>query len=231
MPKTLVSLLELVRSLARLPRAELEFHTAMDPGNVQRIFKHFNKRHPRYWVIRHKTMGAALVDLRRFGTGGDYMSTLKGRNRAESQARRARSRGYRVVQIDRNNYIDDIHHINTSVEVRQGKPMSESYLNKQTHYERDRNYLYYGTLDSTGRLVAYGEVGLWGNFAAFNRVIGIRNNDGIMHLMVTEIICHFIEEGRFHYLMYDTYFGASPGLKMFKDALGFTPYRARYSLR
>ena len=108
--------------------------------------------------------------------------------------------------------------------------MSEAYRNKQTHYVPDRNYRYYGTLDTTGRLVAYGEIGLWGNFAAFNRVIGVRNNDGIMHLMVSEIICQFIEDGRFHYLMYDTYFGASPGLKTFKTALGFAPYRARYRL-
>lgn len=230
MPRTLASLLELARSVSKLPQAELEFRQAMDPDNVERVFRHFNRRHPRYFVIRNKTLGAALVDLRRFGTGRDYLNTVKGRNSAEHHARRARARGYKVVEIDRNDYIDDIHHINTSVEVRQGKPMSETYLSKQTHYVPDRNYRYYGTLDTAGRLVAYGEIGLWGNFAAFNRIIGIRNNDGIMHLMVTEIICQFIEDGRFHYLMYDTYFGASPGLKTFKTALGFTPYRARYSL-
>jgi hypothetical protein len=230
MPNTLASLLEFVRSVSRLPQAELEFRTHMDPDNVGRVFRHFTKRHPRYFVIRNKTIGAALVDLRRFGSGSDYLSAVKGRNSAEHHARRARSRGYKVVEIDRNDYIDDIHHINTSVELRQGKPMSETYRNKQTHYAADRNFRYYGTLDTSGRLVAYGEIGLWGNFAAFDRIIGIRNNDGIMHLMVTEIICQFIEDGRFHYLMYDTYFGASPGLKTFKTALGFTPYRARYRL-
>lgn len=231
MPKTFASLLELASTLIRLPKAHLEFRLAMAPDNAPRIFQHFTRRHPRYLVIRNKTLGAALVDLRRFNPGTDYLETVKGRNAPEHQARRARSRGYRVIEIDRNDYVDDIHHINTSVEVRQGKPMSGDYINKQTHYIAERNYRYFGTLDASGRLVAYGEIGMWGNFAAFNRVIGIRNNDGIMHLMVTEIICQFIEDGRFQYLMYDTYFGASPGLQMFKSAIGFAPYRARYSIQ
>jgi hypothetical protein len=185
MQKNFATLLELARTIAKLPQARLQFQVARDPDNVERIFKHFTKRHPRYHIVRNKTLGAALVDLTRFQASPDYMATIKGRNSAEHHARRARARGYRVVEIDRNHYIDDIHHINTSVEVRQGQTMDESYLTKQLHYVADRNYRYFGTLDATGRLVAYGEVGLWGNFASFNRVIGVRNNDGIMHLMVS----------------------------------------------
>jgi len=79
--------------------------------------------------------------------------------------------------------------------------------------------------------MAYGELGFYGNFASFTRVIGVRNNDGVMHLMVTEIICQLIEGRNYQYLMYDTYFGASPGLKTFKKMLGFQPYRAKYSLQ
>lgn len=231
MRKKFVSLLELARTVAQLPKARLEFQVARDPANVERIFRHFTKRHPRYFLVRNKTLGAALVDLTRFAAGAEYMATIKGRNSAEHQARRARARGYRVVEIDRNNYIDDIHHINTSVEVRQGQSMSDSYLTKQHHYVAEPNYRYFGALNASGRLVAYGEVGLWGNFAAFNRIIGVRNNDGIMHLLVSDIVCTLIEGAEVDYLMYDTYFGASPGLKLFKTALGFSPYHARYSLQ
>lgn len=231
MRKTFASLLELARTFSQLPKVQLEFQSARDPDQVKRIFHHFNKRHPRFLLIRNKTLGAALVKLSSFETALDYVATIKGRNSAEHHARRARARGYKVVEIDRNDYIDDIHHINTSVDIRQGQAMTESYLAKQLHYVAERNYRYYGALDGNGRLVAYGEVGLWGNFAAFNRIIGIRNNDGIMHLLVSHIICTFIEGGEVDYLMYDTYFGASPGLKLFKTALGFSPYRARYSLQ
>jgi hypothetical protein len=79
--------------------------------------------------------------------------------------------------------------------------------------------------------MAYGDLGRYGNFAAFNRVIGVRNNDGIMHLLVTEIVCQLIEDRSCHYLMYDTYFGASSGLRAFKTMLGFEPYRAKYSIQ
>lgn len=231
MRKKFASLLELARTLMQLPKVRLEFQSARDPGNVERIFRHFTKRHPRFLVIRNKTLGAALVNLSSFQAPSEYMASIKGRNSAEHHARRARARGYTVAEIDRNDYIDDIHHINTSVQLRQGQAMADSYLAKQYHYVADRNYRYYGTLDTQGRLVAYGEVGLWGNFAAFNRIIGIRNNDGIMHLLVSQIICNFIEDGEVDYLMYDTYFGASPGLKLFKTALGFSPYHARYCLQ
>jgi hypothetical protein len=231
MRKKFASLLDLARTLLRLPTAQLEFQIAKDPGKVEKVYRHFTKRHPRFLIIRNKTLGAALVHLSRFKVGQEYIATIKGRNSAEHHARRARARGYRVVEIDRNDYIDDIHHINTSVELRQGETMSKDYLNKQYHYLADRNYRYYGALNATGKLVAYGEIGLWGNFAAFNRIIGLRNNDGIMHLLVTEIICDFINAGNVEYLMYDTYFGASPGMKSFKTALGFSPYRARYLIQ
>jgi hypothetical protein len=231
MRKTFASLLELARTIARLPIARLDFQRAKDPANTERIYRHYTKRHPRFFIIRNKTIGAALVHLRRFDSGAAYMATIKGKESAERRARRARERGYRVVEIDRNDYVDDIHRINTSEELRQGQAMSEAYLNKQHHYVADPNYSYFGTLDVSGRLVAYCEVGIWGNFAAFNRIIGIRNNDGIMHLLVSDIVCRYIEDGKAEYLMYDTYFGASQGMKLFKTALGFSPYRARYTLQ
>ena len=90
MRKKFASLLDTIRTLVRLPTAHLEFQTAKDPGNVERIFRHFTKRHPRFLLIGNKTLGAALVDLTRFGSGGDYISTIKGRNSAEHHARRAR---------------------------------------------------------------------------------------------------------------------------------------------
>jgi hypothetical protein len=78
--------------------------------------------------------------------------------------------------------------------------------------------------------VAYGNLGLYGNFAAFSHLMGIRNNDGIMHFLVVEIISAMIELQQVRYIMYDTFFGANPGMQTFKKILGFRPYRAKYSL-
>lgn len=230
MPNKLSRLFELVVSIARLPIARLEFHLAINPDDVGKMHRHFTRRHPRYVVFQNKSLGAALVDLNKYATREAYMASVKGRNSAEHHARKAKGKGYLVVEIDRNRFIDEIHAINTSVEVRQGRTMDQAYCEKIPHFNHDKNFKYYGVLNAAGKLVAYGDLGLYGNFVAFNRVIGLRNNDGIMHLMVTEIIGRMIEDRQVRYIMYDTCFGASAGLLAFKKMLGFEPYRAKYSL-
>jgi transposase len=231
MPGKLSQLFDLAASIARLPVARLQFQAALNPEHIDKVYKYYTRRHPKYKVIPNKSLGAALVDLGRFRHRDDYLATVTGRNSAHHHAKKARSKGYRLVEIDRNDYIEQIHAVNTSVDVRQGQAMAPAYLEKVAHFQAERNFKYYGALDADGKLMAYSELGFYGNFASFNRVIGVRNNDGVMHLMVTEIICRLIEDGIFSYLMYDTYFGASPGMKSFKTMLGFQPYRAKFSIR
>jgi hypothetical protein len=227
----LPQLFELARSISRLPVARLEFRLAINPDDVGKMHRYFTRPHPKYLIFQNKSLGAALVDLARFSTRDEYMAAIKGANSADKQAAKAKRKGYRVVEIERNDFIDDIHEINNSVEIRQGRPMDPSYREKTLVYPIDKNYKYFGVLNSEGKLMAYGDLGFYGNFFAFNRVLGVRNNDGMMHLMVTEIICQLIESRNSRYLMYDTYFGASPGLRTFKTMLGFEPYRAKYSLQ
>jgi hypothetical protein len=232
MPNKLSQLFELAIDISKLPVARLEFRLAMNPVAVSRMHAHFTKPHPKYKIFPNKSLGAALVDLKTHGDRDAYIESIKGgRNSGEYFARKAKSRGYQVTEIDRNDFIDEIHEINTSVEVRQGRPMDEAYRRKETSFPREDNYKYFGVLSPAGKLMAYSDIGFFGNFAAFDRVIGVRNNDGVMHLMITEIIGQLIESRTYHYVMYDTYFGASPGLKTFKKMLGFEPYRAKYSLQ
>ena len=230
MQSKLSQLFALARDIIKLPVASLEFTLASNPEDVRFIYAHFTKRHPKYKLFQNKSLGAALVDLERYASRDEYLKSVKGRNSAEHHARKARGRGYKVVEIDRNEFIDDLYRINTSVEMRQGRPMEEAYHHKVLQYEQLRNYKYFGTLNSAGELMAYANLGFYGNFAAFERLLGVRNNDGAMHLMITEIICQLIESRRCRYIMYDTYFGASPGLKAFKNMFGFEPYRAKYSI-
>jgi len=233
MSSKLSQLFELAVDITRLPVARLEFRLAMNPDDVRRMHAYFTKRHPKYKVFKNKALGAALVNVRRYGDRGAYLDSIKdgGRNSAEHFARKAKSRGYVLTEIDRNKFVDDIYEINNSVDMRQGRPMDEAYRRKETSYVHEKNYRHFGVLNPAGKLVAYSDLGFYGNFAAFNRVIGIRNNDGIMHLMLSEIISELIDKRSHDYVMYDTYFGASPGLKTFKTMLGFEPYRAKYSLQ
>jgi hypothetical protein len=231
MPNKLSQLLDQVITISRLPVVRLQFQRQLNPEEVERNYRHFTKPHPKYKIFQNKSVGAALVDLKRFRNRDEYLQTVKGRNSAEHHARRARSKGYVVAEIDRNDFIDDIYAVNTSVETRQGLPMDADYLEKKTSYPRAPNFKHFGALDSAGKLTAYADLGFYGDFASFSRVIGMRNNDGMMHLLVTEIIGQMIEGATYRYLMYDTYFGASPGLKAFKEMLGFQPYRAKYSIK
>lgn len=232
MSNKLSRVLDLIIAIAKLPVARLEFRMAINPAEVEKIYKYFTKRHPKYKIFQNKALGAALVDLARFGNRHEYMESIKGsRNSAEQHARRAKAKGYQVVQIDKNNFVDAIHEINTSVETRQGRPMDSTYTQKIQKFDVEKNFIYYGVINSSGKLMAYGDLGFYGNFAAFNRIIGVRNNDGVMHLLVTEVICQMIENGSFDYVMYDTYFGAGQGLQAFKKMLGFEPHRAKYSIQ
>jgi hypothetical protein len=231
MSSKLSQLLNLALDIGKLPVAHLEFRLDMNPDDVRRMHAHFTKRHPKFRIVQNKSLGAALVELKRYGSRDQYLDSIKGRNAGEHHARKARTRGYVVVEIDRNDFIDELYEINTSLDSRQGRPMDDAYREKITHYSPEKNYKYFGVLNPSGKLMAYSNLGFYGNFVAFDRLLGLRNNDGVMHLMVTEIVGQLIESRAYAYLMYDTYFGAGPGLQAFKRMLGFEPYRAKYSLQ
>jgi hypothetical protein len=231
MIKTLIRHYAILMQIIRLPVARLRFHLHIDPDNIESTYRNFTRRHPRYKVIQNKTLGAALIDVRGLDTREKYLDYIKGKNFGAYHAKRARARGYVVVEIDRNDFIDEIHQINTSIENRQGRPMDQHYQEKKGHFDTLKHFKYYGILNQDGKLMAYGTLGLYGNFVAFSQLIGYRNNDGIMHLLIVEIICQLIDEGAVQYIMYDTFFGAQPGMQLFKKMLGFKPYRAKYSLQ
>ncbi len=51
-----------------------------------------------------------------------------------------------------------------------------------------------------------------------------------MYLLLVDIICLLIKENQVEYFMYDTFLGAQPGLRHFKQRIGFAPYRVSYSI-
>ena len=229
--KSLFQHIALLQHIVRLPLARLTFDSSIEKVNVVSTYRYYTKPHPKYKLIQHKSWGAALIDLGQCNSGDKYLDLIKGKNCGAHHARRARARGYVLAEIERNEHIDAIDDINNSVEQRQGRPMDERYRDKQERFERLANFRYFGVLDAEGRLMAYANIGNYGNFYAFAQLIGYRNNDGIMHLLVSEIVGRLIEEGRARYVMYDTFFGALPGMQQFKTILGFQPYRARYTLQ
>lgn len=219
------------RQILRLPHAGLCFDTRIDPDDILLNYRDFTRPHPRYRIIGNKTVGVALIDLERFAGPDAYLETIQGKNQGGWHARRARTRGYVCRTIERNAHIDEIHAINTALDLRQGRPMDEAYLQKVERYERQQHFDYYGVLNAAGRLVAYANIARYGNFSAFSQLMGLRNNDGIMHLLVADIVSGMLERREVRWVMYDTFFGAKPGLQQFKRVLGFEPYHAKYSMQ
>lgn len=219
-----------LKALLHLPVAELVFHSAIDPDRIAATYRSFTRPHPTYLICARKTIGAAVLDLDRFGSVQDYLAAIGKRSGGGCFADRARARGYRFTEIDRHRYVEGIDQINRSLPFRQGKIVAPSECARGTHVANPPGYRYYGVVDSKGTLVASCELGLYGNFVLLSRLLGYRNNDGVMHFMIVEIVSLLLRERLVRYLMYDTWFGASEGLRKFKAALGFQPYRARYSL-
>lgn len=235
MINTLANQCKLVLEVVRLPVARLCFDTSLHPDDVRETHRRFTSPHPKYKVFGYKQLGVALIDLRRLAGPVAYLDSITGQCGAASYVSKARRRGYSLAQIDRNDHVDAIHDINTSMASRQGRPMDASYREKKSRFETQSHYRYFGVFSKQGKLMAYCNVGRYGNFAAFSQLLGYRNNDGVMHLLVTDIVSLLLLEFQAgdgpEFLMYDTFFGAQPGLRQFKTMLGFAPYRVRYSLR
>lgn len=225
---TIKSYYDTLAQIIRLPVATLSFQQTIDPANIQATYRYYTKWHPRYKFIRHKTVGAALIDLKHINTQEKYLTLIAGKNGGAAYAKRARSRGYIFTEIDRNAHIDAIYKINTSCASRQGRTMDPPYQKRIDHYDALRHFRYFGVMNTEGELVAYANLGLFGNFCSFSQLIGLRNNDGIMHFLLAEIVTRIIDQQEVRYIMYDTFFGALPGLQKFKTMLGFRPYRAKY---
>ena len=220
-----------VVQLARLPVARLRFEERLHPETIRSAHANFTRRHPRLKIFRNKTMGIALIHLAAFGGHpGHYLDTVRRDGYAGHKSRKATARGYRLRPIDRNEHIDEIHAIHTSCDTRQGRPMDAAYLVKKTRYDEPPHGACYGVFDRHGRLAAYCSTLRYGNFVSTDQLMGYKNHDGIMYLLLATIICRLIEERDVDYFMYDTFLGAQPGLREFKRRIGFRPYRARYEL-
>jgi hypothetical protein len=226
----IAALCRLSVDLARLPVAHLHFRSPLSPEHIRHVYSYFTKPHPKYKIFKNKSLGAALIDLRGFETGAHFIDSLRTWGRAGAERRRALARGHHLCTIDRNQLVEEIHQINISSPVRQGIPMASAYLEKQSAYQDLPHFRYYGVFDRERRLVAYCNLGFLGNFAVIDRLLGLRTTSGAMYLLLTEIVGNLIDEKKLDYLMYDTLFGARPGLRDFKRRLGFQPYRVRYSI-
>jgi len=175
----------------------------------------------------------ALIDLNLYKDYKEYYKAVNGKSSPAYYSRKAIRRGYSFIEIDRNSFIDDIYEINHSAPIRQGVPMSSGYKTKIDSYINESNYRYFGVIDNGGKLVAYCDIGFYGEFALVSKLLGHNShlNNGVMYHMLIALNRLIFEEYRqkgYRYIMYDTYYGASDGLKRFKRKLGYRAYKVKW---
>lgn len=195
-------------------------------------FRYFSSPHPQFPLIPRKSLGAALINLQ--GGYADYhrskLSSLPKR-----KVKSAKQREYSYAKVDAVSAIDQIMEINGSLPERGGRLMDPLYSS------RSRFEMILGEIGNAhivkcpdGKIVAYALVPNIGDLWTVDYVLGHGDhlNSGMMYLLMTQIIEEKFElaktAGNPKWIMYDTWFGASAGLRQFKAVLGFSPYWVRW---
>jgi hypothetical protein len=145
---------------------------------------------------------------------------------ARKRADRSHRLGYRFSHIDRERFSEDIYAVNTSLERRQGKPMSNGYRQRTTFgktpdYGCDRHQVRtYGVLRDHC-LYAY----LWlyqaGDLALVSSILGHGDHlkNDVMYLLAQGVIGELA--GSDGFLIYNRHDSGTDGLRYFKERLGF----------
>jgi len=153
---------------------------------------------------------------------------------ARKRASNAERMGYRFTPVERERFSEDIYQINTSLDHRQGRPMTSAYrqrhdFSKLPDYRCEHHRINtYGVLTGE-RLVAY----LWlyraGDLALVSSILGhgdhLRGN--IMYLLMQGTIEQELEQGGF--LVYNRHDSGTDGLRFYKERVGFTEESVRWT--
>jgi hypothetical protein len=199
----------------------------------KRLYGNFTKRHPKYFIFKQKTIGVGLVCLNDFQDSNAYTQSVNGKNSAAYFSRKALRAGYLFKEIDPEKHRLAILEINRSASSRQGRSMDESYTTDLIQYPKDSHNAYFGVFQENV-MVAYLWVVKSGELAVLSRLLGHADHlsNGVMYLLITSYIeQELIKLHDVRFVMYDTFFGAGDGLKLFKTRCGFRPYKVKWLMK
>lgn len=201
--------------------------------DVQAIYRAFTVRHRVFKMTQAKRWGVALVEL-----PAVYDEYLAGHSKwvLRQKLRLAKRHDFRYAVVVPQDYVDDILEINNSAPTRQGRPMAETYVDRE-HVLRtfEGRQSMHAVLNAEGRVRAYATAPATGDAVVFTIILGHADDleFGTMYLLVSEVVRASIDarraDGSPRWLMYDTYWGASKGLAFFKERAGFAPYTVKWA--
>ena len=214
-----------LRTAAAMPRVRIVLSRGRP--HEESLLRSFRRPHPRYKLVRFKTVGVALLPLDDLADAETYLAT---RRYARRRVRRAERLGYTTGLFEPNERRDELLEIHRSIPQRQGRPIDAEYLDPDAVYETAPHVEHMGVFIDD-RLVAYSALHYAGDIVAMMRVMGHGDHldNGVMFLLGAGIVEH-VKAGHpeTRYVFYDTFFGAGEGLRSFKQHLGFRPHYVRW---
>lgn len=202
----------------------------MDGGDRNlRMYRSFVRGHRLVPFLAAKAHGVGLMAVP--PAKQDYLAGPE-KQAVRRKVSKARRSGYSVAPFDAMQELEAILAVNRSAEDRQGKEVRPDYLTLDglAAYFREST-LTMGVRDSGGRLCGYIDVRASGEMALLSRILGdIRDQDaGIMYLLVAGTVQELQRSlPQCRWIMYDMFVNAQPGLRYFKQRLGFSPHRVRW---
>jgi hypothetical protein len=215
------AVLDDVRTAARMPRVRVVLSRGR--SDEEALLRSFRGRHPRYKLVRFKSVGVALLPLADLAGRDAYLAT---RRYARRRVARAERLGYTFALFEPEARHAELLGIHASIPERQGRPIDPEYLDTEAVYETGPHIEYAGVLQD-GVVVAYSRLHHAGDIVAMMRVMGHGDHldNGVMFLLVAGIVGHVTAtHPQTRYVFYDTFFGAGSGLRTFKERLGFMPH-------
>lgn len=156
---------------------------------------------------------------------------------ARQNARYAANHGFRYQRVDRADWEDDLHAIRSSAPVRQGRAMPQAYMDRQT-YGHDvpsdclrHGSTVHGVIGPDDHLAGYVQVVQCGEVVRVNTILGHADllEQRIMWLLMMETAKHHIDVCGARFFLYYTHLsGHGPGLRYFKERLGFRPHKIEW---
>lgn len=148
------------------------------------------------------------------------------RRTARKRAARAFRLGYRFAEIDRSRHNQDIHQINTSLYERQGRRMSDGYLEPPTYTPLEEQPCQWHRVHTYGvlhedTLRAYLTLYRVGELALVSSILGHGDHlrDDIMYLLFEGAVAD--QADRLGFFYYNRFDSGTEGLRYFKTKLGF----------
>jgi Acetyltransferase (GNAT) domain len=191
--------------------------------------RHMGSQYPGYSRLGTGTSVAVLPD-----TYEQWFQDVGKRRRRK--VRLAQQQGYEFRRINRDDYLDDIYEVNTSLEERQGREMAPRYRRKVNpfgplpeHTCPRHQLCTYGVLKD-GKLVAYAWIYQTGEMFLLSTLLGHGEhlNEGIMFLLIAGVIEDLIRTAGSKYAVYERHWSGTEGLRFFKEQMGFKPYMVTF---